>query len=208
VTERDDDDDIAPDEPAPEPALPAGRPARPLGRLVRIGCIVLGLLGALAAVFSGQSVANPELGICNEALTEIDAFQDDLPDDTTATTTDVDEIDCSDDDERASAIAQAEGLDDVSLHSESYFRTSAAIGLAIGLLLAVGALLTHRTMSRRWRLVTLVGAGLGLVFFGLVLFPIVLVGLGFGVYAIFFSSDARAVFGNPGGPRMFRPRTS
>ena len=77
--------------------------------------------------------------------------------------------------------------------------------LVIGLGQLGGAILTIRTMSKRARLVALVGAGFGIVLPVLGLLTIVI--LAFAVYAIFFSSDARAVFGDPGGPRFLRPRT-
>jgi hypothetical protein len=188
------DDDIAPDEPVPEPA-PPGRPGRPAGRTVRIGLIVLGLLGGLALALGATTASDPEKGRCAQARTILEEDGD---------VEDASELDC--DVAIGQAIALAESDDDASgLSTESTIRTFGLIVAGIGVLQLVGALLTVRLRTKTARLLALVGTGLGIVFspLGLLGIPI----LGFVVYAILFSGDARAVFGEPGGPRMFKPRT-
>lgn len=196
-------------DPDPEPAGPAevvtpggatGR-SRPVGRLVRIGLTVLALFGAIAVFFAGLTAANPEAGVCGAAVAEIeDVDEADRP-------LDPDDVDCDDDSERREAIAAGEEVNgDDDLPSESTYRTSGILGVVVGLVMIAGAILTMRTHSRRMRTVALVGAGLGIVVLAGLLFPVGMIALAFVVYAIFFSSDARAVFGPPGTPRMFRPK--
>jgi hypothetical protein len=196
------DDPIAPDEPAPEPA--PTRPARPLGRTVRIGLFTLGLLGLLATILGVLTATNPDQGVCASARAELqDANGEDGEDGEVELDDDaIDDLECED------AIAQAETLEDVSLPSEATYRTSGTLGVVVGLAQLVGALWTLRTMQKRARMVALVGTGLGIIILGTLLFPIGIVLFGFVVYAILFSADARAVFGDPGGPRLFRPRAA
>jgi hypothetical protein len=189
-------------EPVPEPAATGTR--RVTGRTVRIGLFVLGLLGVLSTILGGLTAANPDEGVCASARAELedangDDGQDgdiDLDDDA------IDDLSCEE------AIAQAEQLEDVDLPSEGTYRTSGTLGLAVGLVQLVGAFWTLRTMQKRARMVALVGTGLGIIILGTLLFPIGIIAFGYVVYAILFSADARAVFGDPGGPRLFRPRTA
>jgi len=176
----------------------SGRPVR-AGRIVRIGLAVLALFGAVAVFFAGLTAANPAAGVCGAAVAELeDADEPPL---------DPDSVDCDEEADRAAAIEAAEEVNgDDSLPSEATYRTSGIIGAAVGLVQLAGALLTLRTGARRWRTVALVGAGLGIVVLAGLLFPIGIIALAFSVWAIFFSRDARLVFGEPTGPRLFRPR--
>lgn len=186
---------IGPDEPAPEPEHQPPPATRPIGRVVRIGCAALGLFGLLGLALGATAVSDPAQGRCAQArnILEDDGDVDDAGD-----------VEC--DEAVSRAIALGEEDDDVaSVPTESTVRTYGFILAGIGLLQAVGAVLTLRTRTKAMRLAALVGAGLGIIFspLGLIGIPV----LGFVVYAILFSGDARAVFGEPGGPRMFRPRT-
>lgn len=181
------EDDIAPDEPAPEPARRA--PSRP-GRLVRIGCSVLAL-NALLLMYAGGSFVSDPAGVrCADARAAIEDEDEDV---------DAADISCDD------AIPRAVDIEDSNIRSEGAARTQGFVFLAIGLAQLAGAILTIRTMSKRARLLALVGAGFGIVLPVLGLLTIAV--MAFVVYAIFFSSDARAIFGEPGGPRFMRPRT-
>jgi hypothetical protein len=173
-------------------------PARP-GRTVRIGLIILGILGLFAVILGGVTAANPEDGVCASARAELEDANDEegseLPSDD-----EVDDLDCDD------AIALAGELEDVDLPTESTYRTSGTLGVVVGTLQLVGAVWTLRTLAKRARLVALVGTGLGIIILGTLLFPLGIIMFGYVVYAILFSADARAIFGDPGGPRLFRPR--
>jgi hypothetical protein len=196
----DDDKHIAPDTPAPAPREPVQdtgpvRPGGVPGRLVRIGCIVLAVFGLLGLYFGITSAVDPERTQCAQARAILED-EDEVEDG--------DDVEC--DDALAQAAALATGDDDVDeVSSESSIRTFSYIVAGIGLLQAVGGVLTLRLRTKQMRLVALVGAGLGIVFSPLGLLAVV--PLGFVVYAILFSNDARALFGDPGGPRAFRPRT-
>ena len=197
MTDPPDDDAIAPDEPAPEPASPVAR-TRPVGRLVRLGCIILGTLGLLSLYVGITTATDPDGAQCNQARALLEDEEE---------VEDGGDVECDDALARADTLAaESEGSDDeiAEIPTESYFRTVGFIFAGIGALQLVGALLTARTRTKAARLVGLVGAGLGIV-----LSPLGFLGIpvyGFVVYAIFFSADSRAVFGEPAGPRMFRPR--
>jgi hypothetical protein len=195
---------IGPDTPAPEPAEvvhpgagAAGVAGRPAGRLVRIGLALLVLNGALTVFFGFVTATNPEAGICASAVAELEDAEEPA--------LDPDEVDCDDDAEREAAIAAAEEANgDDDLPTEGTYRTSGIIGVVVGVVMIAGGFLTLRTGSRRLRTVALVGAGLGII---IPVLGYLSIGISaFVVYAIFFSADARATFGDPGGPRMFRPR--
>ena len=195
----DDEPGIAPDEPAPEPASPVTR-SRPVGRLVRIGCIVLGTFGLLGLYLGVRTATDPEQAQCNQARTTLE--EEDVVDDGA-------DVACDDALSQAATLAaESEGTDDEvdEVSGESAIRTFGMIIAGIALVQIAGALLTARTRTKAARLVALAGTAAGIVFspLGFLGIPI----LGFVVYAIFFSADARAVFGDPGGPRMFRPRTT
>lgn len=182
------------DDPVPEPAPPAGRPP---GRTVRVGCMVLAVLGALGLFFGFSLVSDPDGARCTQAraiLEDEEAVED------------ADDLDCDDALAQAAELDAADPDDDVAeVLSESAARTQGWLFGVIAAVQVVGAVLTMRTHAKRARLVALVGAGLGILFPAVGLLAIL--PLGFVVYAIFFSADARAVFGDPGGPRLFRPRT-
>jgi hypothetical protein len=211
MTDKPADDDIAPDEPVPVPgATDAGgtadatdAPAAPVGRggrTVRLGCLLLVVISLLGVVLGAVTASDPEQTQCTQARAILE---------------DEDEVDDGGDVECDDAIAQAAALDEAdeaadadevdAVAEESTIRTFALIVGAIGLLQIVGAALTLRLRTKGARLAALVGAALGIVFspLGLLAVPV----LGFVVYAILFSADARAVFGMPGGPRALRPRT-
>ena len=193
MTDTPDDDAIAPDEPAPEPASPVTR-TRPAGRIVRIGCILLGTFGLLGVYLGARTATDPEEAQCTQARTILED-EDEVEDGG--------DVDCDEALSRAATLAaEDDDVDEVS--TESAIKTFGIVIAAIGLLQAGGALATARTQTKLARGFALVGAGLGIIFspLGLLGIPI----LGFVVYAIFFSADARAVFGEPSRSRLFRPR--
>jgi hypothetical protein len=182
-------------EPRPEPDPSAPSTGRPAGRLVRLGCIVLGVLGALGVALGATTASDPEGGRCTQARSVLE--DEDVVEDGG-------DVGCDEAVEQATALAAAdEDVDEIA--TESTIRTFGLIVAGIGVLQLVGAVLTLRTRTKPARLVALVGAGLGIVFspLGLLGIPI----LGFVVYALSFSGDARTVFGDPSGLRAFRPRT-
>ena len=186
MSDQSDDDAIAPDEPVPEPS---GRPVRPVGRLVRIGCTVLAFM-SLFLLFAGGSFISDPAGVrCADARAAIEDEDEEV---------DADDIECD------AAIARGVDIEDANIRSESAARTQGYVFLAVGLLQLGGAIATLRTLSKRARVVALVGAGISIILPVLGLLTILV--SAFVVYAIFFSADARAVFGEPGGPRLFRPR--
>ena len=192
-----DDDPIAPDEPAPEPASPVAR-SRPLGRLVRIGCIILGTFGLLGLYLGIRTATDPEQAQCNQARTILEE-EDEVEDGS--------DVECDEALPRAATLAaESEGSDDEvdEVSTKSAVQTFGGIIAGIGALQVIGAFLTARTHTKAARLVALAGAAFGIVFspLGLLGVPI----LGFVAYAIFFSADARAVFGEPARSRLFRPR--
>lgn len=199
-------DDPKDDAPVPEPAGPAevvgtgapaggGVPTRRTGRLVRIGLAVLGVIGALSIALGGSTAADPARSVCSQARAILEDDDEDL---------DAGDIECDDAIVRARDLAAAD--EDVEeLRTESYYRTVGLVFTGIGAVQLIGAIVTLRVGTKRARLIALVAAAFGIVFSPLG--PIGIPVLGFVVYAIFFSGDARAVFGDPGGPRMFRPRT-
>lgn len=197
------DDDLLPDEPVPEPAgtpevVGAARPGRPVGRLVRTGCILLAVIGLFSLYVGAASASDPEGGRCRQArlLLEDEEVVDDA-----------DDVDCDDAIAQAVALDEADRDDEVdSLATESAVRTFGLIIGGVGLVQAIGGFLTARLRTKGARVVALAGAALGIVFSPLGLLGIV--PLGFVVFAIFFSSDARAVFGEPSSPRLFGPRPS
>ena len=192
------DEPIAPDDPAPEPT-PASRAGRPVGRLVRTGCIILGLLGAFFLFAGASSAGDPSKGRCAQSRLILEEEDDEVED--------------GGDVERDEAVDRAVALDEAdgdegevdAVPTEAAIRTFGFIVAGVGLVQVVGAVLTARTRTRAARLVALAGCAVGIVFSPLGLFGIL--PLGFVVYALVFSADARAVFGDPGGPRLFRPRT-
>jgi len=231
---NDDDERIAPETPAPEPGGPsevvstgrspfrvgrrpaagAARPAgaSPRGRLVRIGCAVLGLIGLLALVLGAQTASDPAAAQCNQARFILE--DEEVVDDGEA-----DDIPCDDALDQAAELAAADGTaadededeDVAEVQEEGTIRTIGFLFAGIGLVQVAGALMTARTGRKSARMVALVGAAIGIVF----PVPVPLLGplgsmllLAFAVYAVLFSSDARAVFGDPGGPRFLRPRTA
>lgn len=195
MTDRPDDPGTNADEPVPEPADPTP-PARPVGRLVRIGCIVLIAVGALGLFVGFSLVSDPDGARCAQARAILEDEEE---------VEDAGDVPCDDALPRAADLGEAD--DDVAeVLSESAVRTQGWILGGIAALQIVGAVFTLRTHSKAARLAALIGTGLGIVFSPLGLLAIL--PLGFVVYAIFFSADARAVFGEPGGPRLFRPRGS
>ena len=178
------DDDIAPDEPAPEPARrPVARP----GRLVRMGCAVLALNSLLLLYAGGSFLSDPAGVRCADARAAIEDDDEDI---------DAGDISCE------QAIPQALDIEDSNIRTESEARTQGIVFAVIALVQLGGAILTVRTLSKRARILALVGAGFGIVLPVLGLLTIGI--MAFVVYAIFFSTDARGVFGDPSGPRFMR----
>ena len=183
------EDDIAPEEPAPQP--PRRPVARP-GRLVRMGCAALALNSLLLLYAGGSFLSDPAGVRCADARAAIEDEDDDED-------VDAGDVACEE------AIPQALDIEDSNIRTESEARTQGIVFVVIALVQLGGAILTVRTLSKRARILALVGAGFGIVLPVLGLLTIGI--MAFVVYAIFFSTDARGVFGEPSGPRFLKPRT-
>lgn len=195
------------DAPAPVPgdARPGAR--RATGTLFRIACMLLTVVGALELFLGAQLVMDPDDARCTAARFRIDdaneddeSFNDvDLPEGAA----DADELGCE------QAIAAAGDIPDDEdepadgeFAAASSFRTQGMVVGALGLAHGVSGFLTLRTRNRRWRTAALVFVAIGL--FLPVLGIVSLVVMAFVVFALVFSNDAKAIFGQPGG--LFRPR--
>ena len=181
------------------------RPARPVGRIVRIGCIVLALIGGVTLAQGGALVLDPDSAVCRQARADLDREAedeaDDQRDDDASELTD-DQIDDQleerkdeiDDTPCAAAITEAEALDDGDdVPSEGAARNTGIVFALIGLAQLVVAILLMRRPNRQLRIAALVTAAVGILAPALAFFSIILVM--FVVYALGFSSDSKAVFG-------------
>lgn len=178
------------DDPVPVPETPTAT-TRPTGRTVRMGCILLIVIGALGLFIGGSLATDPDGSQCTQARRILEDEEEEE---------DAGEVECAEAVSRAEALDEADEDDEVaSVLSESGIRTQGLVLVGIAVLQIVGALLTMRTHARRLRVVALVGTALGIVFSPLGILGIL--PLGFIVYAIYFSADARAVFGEPAGLR-------
>lgn len=208
------EDESEPERVTPEvvgatPTVPPGPTERvALYRMVRIGFTLLIAIGALVAIAGFRLISDPEDFVCESARTQIDnELDEDEPNPAVAgiDPDDVDDLPCAE----AEAIA-AEFEDVATEDTARSFGTGALI--AGSLMIASGAYaLVVRT--RRGRNIALAIAAIGII--PSTLFGLGLIGLfvmGFVVYAIGFSRDAKAAFGVVGGARaaggggLFRPR--
>jgi hypothetical protein len=206
--------EVVADAPAPDapPPIPGPTEKVTLYRMVRLGLTTLMLAGALTVLYGVFTATNPDSVVCTTARSNIsDELDADEPDPSVSglTDDDVDDLSCDD------AVALADGLDD-TLPEESGVRSLGIGAIAIGALMVSGAVVALMLRSRRGRTIALMTAGVGLL--GSVVSP--LLGLGFvglgllGVtfFALYYSRDAKASYGDPraGRPAMggglFRPR--
>jgi hypothetical protein len=189
----------APDNGAAEPAGPAevvspggaapARTRRP-GSIVRIGLIALLLIGGYSIVIGALYLANPEDLACDNAISIIEDETDEDVDD---------DLPCDQAFERADEVSDdaVPDADDVRVFAWRI------LGVGIILLLAGGYALARRTRVARNV------AGVAIAVAVLLGTPLAFIGVGlllFSVYAIFFSADARAIYGQGGTPRLFRTR--
>lgn len=154
---------------------------RKTGRIVRIGCTVLALIGALGA-FSGISLlSDVDRAVCNNAraiiVDEEDADEDEI-----------DDLACAAAIERAGSIEDAPA---VATEGQATFQGALLTGTGV-LQIAAGMLLQRRPV-RRNRTIALVATALAVLI--PVLGTISLVLALFVAYAVGFSADSRALFG-------------
>ncbi len=207
-TVDDDIDDIdegaenADGEEVPSPGRP-GR--RSTGGMFRAGCLVLTAFGVLLLIQVGPAVLDPEAAQCEGARAAIDTANDDDEDfnDVELDDRDVDDLECAEAVTLAGGIpADEDDEPDGEFVKASTIRTQSLILSALSIGLGVSGFLTLRTKARRARTFALVSCVVLLL-----LGPIGLIAGMFAVYALVFSADARAIFGEPRGlGGMMRPR--
>lgn len=152
------------------------------GRIVRIGCTVLALIGALGAFSGIRLLTDVDGAICNNARAII------LDEDGDAEEDEVDDLDCPAAIERAGAF---EDGPDVPTEGQAQFQ--GGLLLAVGVFQVAAGLLLQRRLVRRNRAIALGATAFAVVI--PVLGTISLVLALFVAYAIGFSADSRAVFG-------------
>jgi hypothetical protein len=152
------------------------------GRIVRIGCTVLALIGALGAFSGIRLLTDVDGAICNNARAIILDEDDDAEED------EVDDLDCPAAIERAGAF---EDGPDVPTEGQAQFQ--GGLLLAVGVFQVAAGLLLQRRLVRRNRAIALGATAFAVLI--PVLGTISLVLALFVAYAIGFSADSRAVFG-------------
>lgn len=151
-------------------------------RIVRIGCTVLALIGALGAFSGIRLLTDVDGAICNNARAIILDEDDDAEED------EVDDLDCPAAIDRAGAF---EDGPDVPTEGQAQFQ--GGLLLAIGGFQVAAGLLLQRRLVRRNRAIALGATAFAVLI--PVLGTISLVLALFVAYAIGFSADSRAVFG-------------
>lgn len=152
------------------------------GRIVRVGCTVLALIGALGAFSGIRLLTDVDGAICNNARAIILAEDDDAEED------EVDDLDC------AAAVERAGSFEDgPDVPTEGQARFQGGLLLAVGVFQVAAGLILQRRLVRRNRAVALGATAFAVVI--PVLGTISLVLALFVAYAIGFSADSRAVFG-------------
>lgn len=193
------DDDLGPDEVEDDPVSDAPERAEPAPftwrSLAGAAALVLALHGVLLATLGSFPLLDPAGARCTLARAEVeDANADDDDSNDVAVDGDVDDLSCAEAEAAAESIPVDDGEDTLTLPGETSFRVQGAVYVAIALTQVAGGLLVLRT-GRRWaRNVALVGAVLGLLApIGLLTLLIV----GFVVFGLFFSQQARLVWPRP-----------
>lgn len=180
--------------------------SRSTGTMFRAGCLALIALGVLSLILAGRYVLDPESAQCTLARAAIEDANDDDEDFNDVTLPegidDVDDLDCAEAVELAGGIPAEEDEEaDGEFVTESALRTQGLLVSGIGIGQAVFGFLTLRTQRKRMRTVALVFTALGILLPVLQLISVVL--LAFVVFALVFSADAKAIFGQSS---LFRPR--
>ncbi len=180
-----------------------------LYRMVRIGITVLMLVGALTILLGVTTVVNPDAVVCATARNNIsDELEEDEPAESVSgiDPDDVDDIPCDE------AVPLAEGLE-ASLIEESTARNLGIGAVVLGAIMVAGGAAALMLRTRRGRMYALVAAGLGLLAstaqLGLGFISLLL--LGFVFFALLYSRDSKATYGDPRAGRapaggLFRPR--
>jgi hypothetical protein len=194
--------------PTPGGGRPMARGARPAsGVMFRTGCMLLVAIGVLELFLGAQLVRDPDQARCTAARLQIDEANDDdetfndveLPEGSE----DADDVLCNDAIGLAADIPDDEDEPaDGTFAEASTFRTQGIIVSVLGLAHGVTGFFTQRTRNRRWRTAALVFVAAGL--FVPVLGIISMIVMAFVVFALLFSNDAKAIFGQTGG--LFGPR--
>jgi hypothetical protein len=178
----------------------AGLPPRRPGRWIAAACILLVVSGVLSIVLGAPALADPAKSRCTAARGIVeDTIEDDKDDNDAgleAFQEDPESIDTVACDE---IVPLAEAIPDVRLLSDSAYRTQAVVLIVFGIVQVGGGLATLRTRNRRARTIAGVGALMSILFpvfvvllqiFGLVM-PVLI------IYGLYFSREAREVFGEP-----------
>jgi hypothetical protein len=190
-----------------QPAGPFGA-RRATGTIFRAGCLLLVALGVIQIVmigfpymFSSDSVR------CTGARNTIEAANDDDDDFNDVSlpegVDEVDDIPCDEAVELAANIPEEEDEEPSGeFISAGAIRNQGIAFTAVSLAMVATGIILLRTRDRRARIAALVLCALGILVPLLQL--ISLVGFAFVVFALAFSSDAKAIFGQGFG--FFRPR--
>jgi hypothetical protein len=193
VTDEPRDEPVGDDAPAGDAAPAPRRPVRPVGRIVRMGCILLAVIGGVGVIQGTMLALDPEDAVCTQARRVLD---DDAADDDGKNLEDealdereeeIDDLECE------AAVAEAEAVDDGDVPSEGAARTTGLLFAGVGLAQLVIGLLLLRRHDNRLRIAALVVCALGILVPALGIFSIPM--LAFVVYALGFSADSKAIFG-------------
>jgi hypothetical protein len=191
------------------PRIPGPTEKVVLYRMVRIGITVLMLVGALTILLGVTTAVNPDSVVCATARSNIsDELDADDPNPAVSGLTDdeVDDMSCND------AVALAQQLDD-ELIEESTARGLGIGAAVVGAIMVGGGIAALLMRNRRGRMIALVAAGIGLLAstaqLGLGFISLLM--LGFVFFALMYSRDAKASYGDPRAGRpaaggLFRPR--
>lgn len=178
------------------------RPGAP--PVIRAGCLTLALLGVFSLFLAVPAILNPAGVRCSLARTLIEDANNDDKEFNNVDTGGPNAQDLSCDE--AVALAEqirrdADSDKTVSVPSEALIRNRGLMSAIAAAGQIVGGFMTMGTMQRRWRTVALVFTVVGVVV--PVLGLISVAALGFVVYAIGFSSPAKALW--PPKPRGSAP---
>lgn len=187
---------------------PTDRPVRvATGRVFRMGCVLLIAVGGLELFVASTFGLDPDEARCKAARLAIDEANDDdeefndvaLPEGAD----DADDLNCSQAIDLAGQIPPEEDEEaDGTFTEASAFRTQGLIFGALGIAHGVTGFLTLRTRRKAIRTAALIFAAIGILV--PVLGIVSLLTLAFVVFALAFSTDAKAIFG--GGSGFLRPR--
>ena len=174
-----------------------------------MGCLLLTGLGVIELFFASQLVFDPDGARCTAARYEIEQANDD---DESFNDVDLPEgIEDPGDIECDEAIALAGDIPDDedepadgTFTEASTFRTQGFLVTVLGLGHGLSGFFTLRTRKRRVRTVALVFIAFGLLL--PVLGIITMIAFAFIIFALVFSADAKAIFGDVGRGGFLRPR--